>query len=124
MERHSKLGDAMRGYNAYQQTTRQTATPRGLEYRLLGEVTAAMLAAEREPADRHAKTRALLWNKKVWDNFMLELSEDNNALPRQLRAALVSLGIWVTRETYRVMDELDSATSLIDINKEIMQGLA
>lgn len=113
----------MRGYDAYRKATQQTADPRSLEYRLLGEVTAAMIAADKSPDDKKRKVEALLWNKKVWDNFILELAEDENQLPRDLRGALVSIGLWVTKETYRVMDTLDDCTALVEINTTIMQGL-
>ena len=39
----------MYGYNAYQKAARTTISPRSAEHRLLGEVTAALIAAYRNP---------------------------------------------------------------------------
>ncbi|MBU0723806.1 MAG: flagellar biosynthesis regulator FlaF [Alphaproteobacteria bacterium] len=113
----------MYGYNAYQKVTRVTQTPRAAEHRLLGNVTAALLAADREPDDKRKLVDALLWNKQVWDNLVIEIRDDDNLLPDQLRDSIVGIGTWVMQETYRVMDGDSDVKSLIEINTIIMEGL-
>lgn len=113
----------MYGYNAYQKVTHVTQTPRTAEHRLLGNVTAALMAADRTPEDKKKLVDALLWNKKVWDNFVIEVRDNDNQLPEQLRDSLIGIGIWVTQETYRVMDSVSDVKSLIEVNTIIMEGL-
>ena len=66
---------------------------------------------------------ALSWNKQVWDVFVEEAAAEDNRLPKELRAAIVSLGIWVTRETLSAIDSDGAIEALIAVNKDIMKGL-
>ena len=86
-------------------------------------MTAALIAADRNPEAKQQQVEALLWNKKVWDNLIIELKAEDNQLPADLRASMVKVGIWVLRETYRVLDGDSDIKSLIEINTIIMEGL-
>ena len=44
-------------------------------------------------------------------------------IARKSRAKLISLALWVTRETRRVLRENLPLTDLIEVNRTIMQGL-
>ncbi|MEQ8813742.1 MAG: flagellar biosynthesis regulator FlaF [Thalassobaculum sp.] len=120
----------MSQYDAYKRTIRQTASPRDVEYRLLAQVTAALLTAKdlRERSDRDPRRMAqimdaLNWNNQVWDAFVEDVGTEGNMLPRELRAAIVSLGIWVTRETGMVSSGEGDIDALIAVNRAIMRGL-
>ncbi len=62
-------------------------------------------------------------NRELWQTLAYDLADDNNALPDDLRAKLISLAIWVTGETSRVIRDGASLQPLIDVNSSIMQGL-
>lgn len=120
----------MSQYDAYKRTIKQTATPRDVEYRLLAQVTAALMKARelRESSGRDPRRMAQLmdalnWNNQVWDAFVEDVGSEGNMLPRELRAAIVSLGIWVTRETGMVAAGEGDIDALIAVNKAIMRGL-
>lgn len=120
----------MSQYDAYKRTIKQTATPRDVEYRLLAQVTAALMKAKdlRESSGRDPRRMAQLmdalnWNNQVWDAFVEDVGTEGNMLPRELRAAIVSLGIWVTRETGMVAAGEGDIDALIAVNKAIMRGL-
>lgn len=112
-------------YGAYQRTNSVTENPRALEYRLLGMVTAAMIEAEKkpDPARFPARVDAAYWNKQIWDHLMVDLTHEENKLPKELRVSLVNIGIWVNKETRAVMDRKSDCSTLIEINQIIMQGL-
>jgi flagellar biosynthesis regulator FlaF len=112
-------------YGAYQRTNSVTENPRALEYRLLGMVTAAMIEAEKKPkpALHSARVDAVYWNKKIWDHLMVDLTHEDNKLPKELKVSLVNIGIWVNKETRAVMDSKSDCSTLIEINQIIMQGL-
>ncbi|MDM7947703.1 MAG: flagellar biosynthesis regulator FlaF [Oceanibaculum nanhaiense] len=112
-------------YGAYQRTNSVTENPRALEYRLLGMVTAAMIEAEKKPkpALHPARVDAAYWNKQIWDHLMVDLTHEDNKLPKELRVSLVNIGIWVNKETRSVMDRKSDCSTLIEINQIIMQGL-
>ncbi len=113
----------MTGYTAYRRVQNVSESPRSVERRLLGEVTAALLGAKENPADVPRLIDALLWNKQVWDHFLVDLQDEANKLPSELKKGLISLGVWVNRETQRVMDGEADCEGLIEINQIIMDGL-
>jgi flagellar biosynthesis activator protein FlaF len=117
-------GSKMSGYQAYGKVQNVTENPRSLEYRLLGQVTAALTKARDGKRGTSDFVDAMLWNKKVWDAFIVDLSSEGNKLPKELRAQIIGIGLWVGRETIQVLDGTGDIDSLINVNKTIMEGLA
>lgn len=120
----------MSSYDAYNRAIKNTASPRDVEYRLLGQVTAALMKAQQRMVDARNKPTAMAevmdalnWNNQVWDTFVEDVGTEGNMLPRELRAAIVSLGIWVSRETGLVSSGEGDIEALISVNKAIMRGL-
>jgi flagellar protein FlaF len=112
------------GYGAYSQVQNRTEDSRSVEYRLLAQVTAAMLAA-RDQADELPKlVDAVLWNRSVWAAFRDDLSHPQNGLPDDVKARLISLSLWVDRETNAVLGRTSDLDALVDVNRTIMEGLA
>ncbi|MCA3245574.1 MAG: flagellar biosynthesis regulator FlaF [Azospirillum sp.] len=114
----------MSGYQAYGRVQNATENPRSLEYRLLGQVTAALAKARDGQRGTAEFVDAMLWNKKVWDAFIVDLSSEGNRLPKELRAQIIGIGLWVGRETIQVLDGTGDIDALINVNKTIMEGLA
>ncbi len=120
----------MSGIDAYKKTITQTATSRDTEYRLLAQVTSELIkavenkkGAMNDPTKMAQVASALNWNKQVWDIFVEDCGTAGNQLPRDLRAAIVSLGIWVTKETAIALEGEGDIDSLIAVNRDIMKGL-
>jgi flagellar protein FlaF len=110
---------------AYQQAAQRAEPPRDLEYRLLGQVTRALMdAAQLDPADFVGRIDALDWNRRVWSVLAGDCASEHNALPQPVRAQIISLSIWVARHTSAVMRREAKIEPLIDVNRAIMQGLA
>ena len=115
--------EAMQGYAAYTKTQATTGSHRDTEYRLLGAVTGALVRAKGEDITLQEKIKAVLWNDKVWNAFMCDLGSSENTLPKPLKDALMSLAIWVTKETQRILDNEADLDALINVNRQIMEGL-
>lgn len=120
----------MSGIDAYKKTITQTATSRDTEYRLLAQVTSELIkavenkkGAANDPTKMAQVASALNWNKQVWDIFVEDCGTAGNQLPRDLRAAIVSLGIWVTKETAIALEGEGDIDSLVAVNRDIMKGL-
>jgi flagellar protein FlaF len=113
----------MRGYGAYLKHQNIAEPPRSVERRLMGAVTAALIEARDNPSRLAAKFDAILWNKRVWDSFIAEVSDDQNRLPPPLKATIIRLGAWVTYETQAVMDGTSTPDMLIEVNTQIVEGL-
>lgn len=114
----------MRGYAAYLKVQNTSEPPRAVERRLIGAATAALIEARDNPAQLAVKFDAILWNKKIWDSLVCEIVEDANRLPAELKSTLVRLGAWVTYETQMVMDGTSTPDMLIEVNQQIIEGLA
>jgi flagellar protein FlaF len=114
----------MSGYQAYGRAQNVTENPRSTEYRLLAQVSVALTRARDGKRGTAEFVDALLWNKKVWDAFIVDLSSDGNRLPMELRAQIIGIGLWVGRETILVLDGNGDLDALINVNRTIMEGLA
>ncbi len=107
---------------AYQNTQNATEDPRMTEYRLMANVTNALIDVEGK--DGPEFYQAVDWNRRVWLNFQVDLASEENALPDDLKARLISVAIWVDKHSTRVLRGEDKITPLIDVNRTIMEGLA
>ena len=119
----------MSGIDAYKKALNQTASSRNAEYRLLAQVTAALIDAQetpgdmkKDPAKMQKLAEALNWNNEVWSAFMEDCRSENNKLP-ELRGGILSLGLWVGKETQAAMNGEVSLEALISVNRDIMKGL-
>ena len=120
----------MSGIDAYKKALNQTASSRNAEYRLLAQVTAALIDAQetpgdmkKDPAKMQKLAEALNWNNEVWPAFMEDCRSENNKLPEKLRGGILSLGLWVGKETQAAMNGDVGLDALITVNRDIMKGL-
>jgi flagellar protein FlaF len=110
---------------AYQQATARSENPREAEYRLFGQVTRALMAAEQGGDDDVAeRVRALDWNRRLWSTLATDCADSANGLPQPVRAQIISLSLWVNRHTSAVIRRQEDIGPLVDVNRIIMQGLA
>lgn len=111
---------------AYQQTARQTASPRELEASLLSR-SASQLERIRENWDFDFETldSALTFNRKIWSVFLSSVTREDSPLPQPIRQNIANLGIFVMNHTLDIMAAPQPAklTALISINREIAAGL-
>jgi flagellar biosynthesis activator protein FlaF len=67
---------------------------------------------------------ALFYLRRLWAIFMDDLNNPENELTPQLRAGLISIGIWVNKEIERVRTgATKDLTEMIEINEIIRDGL-
>lgn len=112
-------------YQAYKTASSRVEDSRSTEYRLLGEVTRALIQASQTASHEIGKRAdALDWNRRIWSSFAADCGSEGNQLPQSLRAGIISLSIFVSKETSAVLRGESDFEALIDINRTIMQGLA
>ena len=110
---------------AYQRAATQADTPRELEYRAFGQVTANLVRVKEGAALAAADlAHALDANRKLWNVLSADCSVAENALPLTLRAQIISLALWVSKYSSEVLREGADLDPLIDINRSMMEGLA
>ena len=84
-----------------------------------------MLRAAREKGPQSRELiEALFYLRRLWTIFIDDLNDPNNELPEQLRAGIISIGVWMMKEIDRVRGGLtDDLTPMIEINELIRNGL-
>jgi flagellar protein FlaF len=80
-------------------------------------------ARARGPGTREA-IEALYYLRRLWAIFLDDLNNPDNELPDQLRAGIISIGIWMNKEIDRVRTgQTTDLTPMIEINEIIRDGL-
>jgi flagellar protein FlaF len=89
------------------------------------ERTIAMLQdAEQKGASSREAVEALFYVRKLWGIFIEDLAKGDNGLPPKLRADLVSIGLWVMRETEEIRQgRSKNFAALIEVSQTISEGL-
>ena len=107
----------------YQSVQRAVEDPRATEYRLFGQVTGALIDAKTGNAVGAPLVKAIDWNKRLWRTLAADCMDDRNTLTEDVRAKIVSLSLWVSKYSRKVTREKAPLDPLIEINRNIMQGL-
>ena len=80
-------------------------------------------AQQKGPGTREV-FEALFYLRRLWSIFLDDLNNPENELPQQLRAGLMSIGIWINKEIERVRTgKTKDLTPIIEINQIIRDGL-
>ena len=108
---------------AYLNTQRIVENSRETEYRLFGEVTGAVIDSHKRKARGGPLIEAVDWNRRLWHTLAADCMDGRNQLPKEVRAKIVSLSLWVAKYSRRVSREGAELTPLIEVNRSIMQGL-
>ena len=111
--------------NKYRATQNSTENPRQTEYRLFADVTKALISIK----DNNSKYKGpdffktLDWNRRLWLALQSDLANEENRFPEELKANLISISLWVDKQTRAVMKGEAEVDTLISINRTIMEGL-
>lgn len=109
---------------AYQRAATQADTPRELEYRAFGQVTAALVRVKEEQGSLAQLAEALDANRRLWSVLSADCSVPENQLPLTLRGQIISLAMWVARYSSQVLRDGAEIDPLIDVNRTMMEGLS
>ncbi len=108
---------------AYQNTQKIVENTREAEYRLFGQVTGALISAQRDGLSCGPLAEVVEWNRKIWRYLAADCLDSANRLPDGVRANIISLSLFVTRYSKDVIRNNKPLDPLIEINRNIMQGL-
>jgi flagellar biosynthesis activator protein FlaF len=97
---------------------------RARERQAMDRVIAMLRAAQETGPQSRERVDALYYLHRLWMIFLNDLNDSNNELPDQLRAGIISIGIWMNKEIDRVRGGVTSdLTPMIEINELIRDGL-
>lgn len=120
---------------AYKRTIRESESPRQIERRVFLRVTSELEKQVQDFDSASAKeTRSDLLavglrmtiaeNLKLWSTIKHDLSQPDNGLPLQLKAGLISLALFVERQTAAVLGGGAGLGVLVSINQSLISGLS
>ncbi|MGY6707009.1 MAG: flagellar biosynthesis regulator FlaF [Rhizobiaceae bacterium] len=100
------------------------ADARDREKQLLTRSIDMLIEARDEGPNSRQTPEALLFLTRVWTLFIEDLGSPDNALPKELRANLISIGLWLLREAEEVRQgRSDNVEGLIEVSQIIRDGM-
>jgi len=116
------------GYSAYSAYAKSHAVAlkgRGLEAEALMKAARLLEKARIARQDRSLLAEALKFNNKLWTVFQADLAETGNPLPDKTRADLLSLSLFMDRQTANLLQAYDEQTlqAMIQVNRTLAAGL-
>ena len=110
---------------AYAQTQKSALPPREVEAMAFTKAALMLDEAKGQTEDYDAYAAALKFNQLLWTIIQADIVDTANTLPPQLKANILSLSIFVDKQTLKALSDTDAKNldSLIDINKNLAEGL-
>ena len=119
---------------AYKRTIRESDSPRQIERRVLSRITGDLerFAQSFDKSEKSERAQllasgleqVLIENLKFWTIIKHDLATEGNALPPQLRAGLISLALFVERQTNNVIGGSAGVVAMAAINQSVIAGLS
>lgn len=80
-------------------------------------------AQEAGPKSKEA-VEALFFTNKLWSVLLEDLADPENDLPKELRAQIISIGIFILKEADRLRkDKSGDFSALIEVSQTIREGV-
>lgn len=112
---------AKRGYLGSVSTVR---SERRTEYEVLSRITHKLReAAVHSKSDFPALVKSLNDNRAIWQAFSLDVADEGNSLPKQLRASIFYLAEFTDHQTRKILAGQGSVLPLLEINMAVLRGL-
>jgi flagellar protein FlaF len=110
---------------AYQQTQKANLTPREVEAMAFTKAAVMLEDAKSKVADIEGYSQALRFNHLLWTIIQADITEPENQLPGEIKANILSLSIFVDKQTTKAMRGSDASDLdvLININRNLAAGL-
>jgi len=104
--------------------TDAVADAKDRERQLLSRSIDLLASARDRGRSSHEAIEAIHFLNRVWTSFIEDLGSPENALPVELRANLISIGLWLLREGEEVRHgRSDNFEGLIEVSQIIRDGI-
>ena len=107
----------------YQKSAQSVGAPQTIELQAFQRVNAALRTAQKTTAAPSELAKAVHMNNRLWAVLAVDLADDGNTLPDQLRAQLLGLAAFSVRHGEQVLEGKEDVQSLINVNGAVMGGL-
>ncbi len=110
---------------AYQQQQKRNLSPREVEAMAFTKAALMLEDAKKQSGNIEEFAKALRFNHLLWTIIQADLTEPDNQLPPEIKANVMSLSIFVDKQTTKALrtsapTDLDV---LININRNLAAGL-
>lgn len=97
---------------------------RGRERDAFDRAIELLVAAEAAGPTSMESQAAVIYLQRLWGILIRDLAEPTNELASNLRADLISIGLWVIKEADQIIQERsNNFAGLIAVNRSIRDGL-
>src|SRR5471030_2251696 len=97
---------------------------RGMERQVLDQAVELLRIARATGPGSRELVDALFFTRRLWSIFMDDLANPENELPEELRAGLISIGIWMVKEIELIRSgKTTYLRAMIEITEIIRDGL-
>jgi flagellar biosynthesis activator protein FlaF len=104
--------------------TDSVADAKDRERQLLNRSIDLLTAARDQGPNSMIAVQAIHFLNRVWTTFIEDLGNPENGLPRELRANLISIGLWLLREGEEVRQgRSENFDGLIEVSQIIRDGI-
>ncbi|KQQ88238.1 flagellar biosynthesis regulator FlaF [Aureimonas sp. Leaf324] len=105
-------------------SSESSATARDREREALDRTVDALQRAQAAGPKSREAIEAIYLTRSLWSVLVEDLANPENALPEELRAALISIGLWIMREAEAIrLGRSDDFSAMIEITAMIRDGL-
>ena len=110
---------------AYAQTQKTSMPPREVEAMAFTKAALMLEDVKKTLDDYDSYASALKFNQLLWTIIQADVVDKENKLPPQIKANILSLSIFVDRQTIKALADTkgDYLDTLININKNLAEGL-
>lgn len=104
--------------------TDSIADARDRERQLLDRSIDLLKAAQERGANSLQAIEAIHFTNRIWATFMEDLGSAENELPKDLRANLISIGLWLMREGEAIRQgRSTNFEGMIEVSQIIRDGI-
>ncbi|WP_409561318.1 flagellar biosynthesis regulator FlaF [Hyphomicrobium sp. B1] len=110
---------------SYEETLSESGNRQRENERLALEQSVALLkTAEKAGPQSREAVDAIIFLNRLWSFFLEDLAKPENGLPDEVRAKLISIGIWMLKEAEAISNGRSrNFAGLIDVSNVIAEGL-
>lgn len=115
------MSQALKGYAEHATSTR---SGRRSEYEVIAKVTQQLRdRAVGSKTNFAAFADALHLNQKLWTALVVDVADEANPLPDELKARIIYLAEFTRHHTGRILRNKASVLPLLEINMAVLRGL-
>jgi len=114
----------MSGYDAYQKTQQSVQNRPSLEMEAFLKAVRLLEGAAQTPNNRRRLMGAVRYIRNLWTLIQSDVSSKSNPLPDHIKADLLSLSLYVDKETHRLSraPTREGLMGLADIHRNLVRS--